>query len=239
MTMKVCEVFVGSIPVPAGIRVGDLIHLNSIAAVNMQAAFQALEEAVHSANASLENIAQVSIFVKSRDDLQAINPVWTPMFPDENDRPTYKFMVAEQDPPVQLEAWAVAGARRRTLQIPNVAHTNPIPMGVRIGDMLFSSRVLPYDPATGKPAEGPARQTGCLFHNVRALLDVGDTKPEYIVQGRLFLADPGYRPLAEQHWSNLVAGANESPVLHLTPYGQGTQLLVMLEVIAHVGWLAG
>lgn len=235
MTMKACEVFLGSNPVPAGIRTGDLIHLNRIAGTDMQTAFLNLQAAVQGAGGTLENVAQVSIFVKARDDLQAINPVWTQMFPDEHDRPTYKFMVAEQDPPVQLEAWAVAGARRRTLQIPNVAHTNPIPMGVRIGDMLFSARVLPYDPATGKPAEGPERQTGCLFHNVRALLDVGDIKPEYIVQGRLFLADPGYRPLAEQHWSNLVAGANESPVLHLTPYGQGTQLLVMLEVIPHVG----
>ena len=155
------------------------------------------------------------------------------MFSDENDRPTYKFMVVEQEQPVQLEAWAVKGARRRTLQIPNVAHTNPIPMGVRIGDMLFSSRVLPFDPATGRPADGPERQTEALFRNVRALLDAGEMKPENIVQGRFFLADPDYWPLAEQEWSNLVGAAPALPALHITPYGQGTQLLIMLEVIAH------
>lgn len=226
------EVFVGSDPVPVGIRTGDLIHLNRIVGADMPSAFRDLRAAIRNAGASEDNIAQVSIFVKNRDDLKAINPVWTEMFPDENDRPTYKFMVTELKQLVQLEAWAVAGGRRRVLQIPNVAHTNPIPMGVRIGDMLFSSRVLPYDPVTGK-AEGPERQTECLFHNVRALLDVGDIKPEYIVQGRLFLADPSYQPMAEKYWNGLVAGAKERPALHITPYGQGTQLLVMLEVIAH------
>lgn len=227
------EVFLGADPVPVGLRTGDLIHLNRIAGTDMQVAFRNLEEAVHSAGATVDNVAQVSIFVKDRDDLKTINPVWTEIFPKDNDRPTYKFMVAAMDQPVQLEAWAVAGARRRTLHIPNVAHTNPIPMGVRIGDWLFSSRVLPYDPATGKAAGGPERQTECLFHNVRALLDAGDIKPEHIVQGRLFLADPSYLPLAEKRWNDLVARAKEPPTLHLTPYGQGTQLLVMLEVIAH------
>ena len=35
--------------------------------------------------------------------------------------------------PFHMEAFALAGARRTVLQIAGVAHTNPIPMGVRIG----------------------------------------------------------------------------------------------------------
>ncbi len=238
--MAFSEVFLRTDPVPVGFRSDDLIHLNRVVGSGpgiqeqMTSAFDTLIMAVEGVGASIDNIAQVSIFVRDREHLRAINPVWVELFPDSDDRPTYKFMVTDLPGGelVQLEAFAVMGAHRRVLQIPKVAHTNPIPMGVRIGSWLFSSRVLPYDPATGKAADGPGRQTECLFHNVRALLDAGEVRPEHITQGRLFLADPSSQGNAVQRWNELIAGAKERPALHVTPYGQGTQLLVMLEVIA-------
>jgi 2-iminobutanoate/2-iminopropanoate deaminase len=217
--MSIREVFLGEDPIPVGIRVGDLVHL--VRLTN----FQELSHAVQAAGASLDNVAQVSFFVRNREDLRDINPPWLEMFPDENDRPTYKFMLADEP---MVEAFAVAGQRRRPLHIPNVAHTNPIPMGVRIGDYLFSSRVLPYDPATGQAVEGVDRQAECLFQNVRALLEVGDMQPAHIRQGRLFLSDLSYQAVAERHWQALTHNA----VLDVTRYTLAPSLLVMLEVIA-------
>jgi 2-iminobutanoate/2-iminopropanoate deaminase len=238
---SVVEVF-GHIddPMPVGVRVGDVLHLSGVTGLGgddvdaqLTRAFDTLRGAVERAGASIDNIAQVSFFLRNRQDIPAINPPWVDVFPDERDRPTYKFMVAELPAGqlVQLEAFAVCGARRTVLHLPGVAHINPIPMGVRIGTMLFSSRVLPYDPATGKPPEGVDRQAECLFGNVRRLLDEGGMQGRHITQGRLFVADRGYVSVAQPHWRDLVAGAS-APSLHVTPYSLAPALLVMLEIIA-------
>ncbi|MCA1648171.1 MAG: RidA family protein [Chloroflexi bacterium] len=233
-------------PVPCGIRVGNLIKglrllgtdphsaaLGRDIDEQLHLAMTNLQHCVERGGATLDNVAQVSFFVKDRADLKAINSPWVETFPDDQDRPTYKFMQADLPGGqlVALECFAVVGARRRVLQIPNVAHTNPIPLGVRIGNMLFSSRVLPYDAATGKPADNVERQAECLFANVRTLLAAGGAKPEHITQGRLFLVDRATQTLAEQHWHALVGSG---PSLHTVQYGLAPALQVMLEFIAVV-----
>jgi enamine deaminase RidA (YjgF/YER057c/UK114 family) len=221
--MTLGEVFLADDPVPVGIRVGDLLHLLRLSDLSQ------LRPAVEAAGATLANVAQVSFFVASRDALREINPPWLQLFPDQHDRPTYKFMLAERP---SLEAFAVAGQRRRPLHIPNVAHTNPIPMGVRIGNYLFSSRVLPYDPANSQPPETVEGQAECLFQNVRTLLQVGEMPPEAIRQGRLFLADLADRPIAERYWESLTRDCPSLPALHVSPYALAPSLRVMLEIIA-------
>lgn len=231
-------------PIPSGIRIGNLIQglrifgtdpetgaLGQDLEQQMHLAMRNLQACVESAGGTLDNVAQVSFFLSHREDLRAVNGPWVEMFPDDQDRPTYKFMQANLpgEQLVSLEFFALAGERRRVLQIPNVAHTNPIPMGVRIGNMLFSSRVLPYDAATGKPADGVERQADCLFQNVRTLLDLGGAKPEHITQGRLFVFDRAHVPIAEQHWRDLVG---PGAVLHTVRYGLAPTLQLMLELIA-------
>jgi enamine deaminase RidA (YjgF/YER057c/UK114 family) len=224
------EVFLGADPIPVGSRVGDLIYVVRISAPDTASGLRDLREIVENAGASLDNVAQVSFFVAGRELLPTINPAWLEVFGDEADRPTYKFMTADlpADRPVALEFFAVAGARRRPLHLPNVAHTNPIPMGVRIGRYLFSSRVLPYDPATGAPPEDAARQAECLFGNIRALLDAGQMPPERITSARLFVSDLAYASLAEPLLRDL-----RVPVApHVTHYTLAPALKVMLELIA-------
>jgi 2-iminobutanoate/2-iminopropanoate deaminase len=107
-------------------------------------------------------------------------------------------------------------------------------MGVRIGNYVFSSRVLPYDPDTGQPPDDVERQADCLFQNVRTLLNVGGAKPEHITQGRIFLLDPSTLRVAERAWKGML-GSAPPPGLHVTQYSLAPSLKVMLEFIAVVG----
>ncbi len=107
-------------------------------------------------------------------------------------------------------------------------------MGVRIGNMLFSSRVLPYDPATGSPAESVEAQAEFAFGNVRRLLEAGGAEPAQITQARLFLADPAYADVALRHWRALIGSPASAPTLHTTHYTLAPALKVMLEFIAVV-----
>jgi 2-iminobutanoate/2-iminopropanoate deaminase len=234
-------------PLPLGTRVGDLIHASRIVGLDLETgqlgagieqqmtfAFHNLRHVVEQGGGSIDNIAQVSFFLKRREDVRAINPPWVELFPDESDRPTYKFMLANLpgDQLVQLETFALVGQRRQPLYLPKVAHSNPIPMGVRIGPMLFSSRVLPHDPATGQPVQGIERQAECLFQNVQALLTLGGFTGRDLLQGRLFVADRAYVPIGDGHWQALTAGSDRAPVLHTVHYDLVPSLLIMLEVIA-------
>jgi len=228
------ELFLGDDPIPVGLRVGELIHAVRVDGTDVGSALDNLYHIVQRAGASLDKVAQVSFFLRDAAQLKTINSAWVRMFPDAEDRPTYKFMTAANLPaekPVHLEFFAVEKQRRKLLRLPNVAHTNPIPMGVRIGDYVFSSRVLPYDPETGQPPDAVERQADCLFQNVRTLLDVGGAKPEHITQGRIFLLDPSTLRVVERAWKSIL-GSGPPPGLHVTQYSLAPSLKVMLEFIA-------
>lgn len=235
-------------PVPAGIRMGDLVHATRITGADpitgvlpgsldaqLGNAFANMSRSIENAGGTIDNIAHVSLFLTdARAGMTAVNAQWVATFPDATDRPTYKFMTTPLigGQLVHIEYFAVVGARRRIVNIPGVAHTNPIPMAVRIGDYLFSSRVLPMDPASGVYPADIATQTDKLFGNVDAVLSEAGMAWQDIVQGRLFLADMSNLGMVERRWSSHFPDRAAQPVLHPIHYDVGPSLLVMLEILA-------
>ncbi|MEE2760988.1 MAG: RidA family protein [Pseudomonadota bacterium] len=235
-------------PVPAGIRIGDLVqglHIAGEDPVNGEIpgdleaqianVFANMKRAVTNAGGGLGNIAHVSVFFEDgRAGMPVLNPLWEETFPDADDRPTYKFITTplRGRRAVQFQFFAVLGASRQVINLPVVAHTNPIPMGVRIGDYLFTSRVLPFDPETGKPGENAAEQADFVFANVTATLEGGGLGWDAVRQGRLFLADMAGLPPLRERWASQCGGAPRP--LHPVNYAVAPTLLVMLEVIAAV-----
>lgn len=246
----ISEIFAhaGTDPIPAGIRMGDLVHGASVSGedpasgdipdsleAQIANAFRNMGGAITNAGGGLGNIAQVSVFFEDgRAGMPLLNAAWEETFPDADDRPTYKFittpLVGRRQ--VQFEFFAVLNASRQVINLPVVAHTNPIPMGVRIGDYLFTSRVLPFSPETGKPGEDAAEQADFVFHNVGATLEAGGMGWDAVRQGRLFLSDMGGLPALRERWSSQFGGAARP--LHPIQYAVAPSLLVMLEVIAAV-----
>ena len=235
-------------PIPSGIRTGDLVHGLRIAGedpasgalpdsleAEIAGAFETMRRAITNAGGGLGNIAQVSVFFEDgRAGMPLLNPLWEEIFPDEDDRPTYKFITTPLvgGRRVQLEIFAVLNASRQVINLPVVAHTNPIPMGVRIGDYLFTSRVLPFSPETGRPGADAAEQADFVFHNVTATLEGGGMSWNDVRQGRLYLSDMDGLPALRERWSSQFGG--EARPLHPIHYAVAPSLLVMLEVIAAV-----
>ena len=236
-------------PIPVGTLVGDLLHVTRISGRDQQTgvlpddvrgqlrnAYAAMRLAVENAGGTLDNVAHVSMYWANwSTDREEMTPPWVKVFPDAADRPTYKFMPAPNLPRgerIAFECYAVPGARRELLAVEGVAHTNPIPLGVRIGRYVFSSRMLPYDPSTGKPADGAEAQAQFLFANTEAMLAQGRMGWRDVVYGRAFLADPPtQRPLVDERWQSVFPDADRRPALNRVKYGGGP-LQVMLEVIA-------
>jgi 2-iminobutanoate/2-iminopropanoate deaminase len=236
-------------PIPVGTLAGDLLHVNRISGRDPQTgtlpdrieaqlknAYANMKAAVENAGGSVNNIAHVSMYWADwAADREQMNPPWVAFFPKDDDRPTYKFMPAPNLPAgerIAFECYAVIGQRRKLLAVEGVAHTNPIPLGVRIGRYVFSSRMLPYDPSTGKPADGAESQATHLFANTGAMLQQGGMGWGDVVYGRAFLADPAsQRAMVDALWEKSMPDAGKRPALNRVKYGGGA-LQVMLEVIA-------
>ena len=197
-------------------------------------AHEHMRRSIESVGGSRANIAQVSMYFQDfARDREAMNPPWVDAFPDDDDRPTYKFLTADLpgDLLVYMDYHAVLGHSRQVLNVEGVAHTNPIPLGVRMGPYLFSSRILPYDPSTGRPPEDVLDQAEHLFRNAEALLHTGGMDWSNVKQGRAFVADLANLPLVADRWAQLYPDESTRPVLHHLRYGGGA-LQVMIEVLA-------
>lgn len=233
-------------PIPSGFRFDDLIvglringadsqtgELGSDIHSQLRTAYSNLRAFVESAGGTLDNVGQVSFFLKDIDHRDLINEPWVKMFPDSGDRPTYKFMPADlaENELVRLEMFAVLGARRKAIHVAGVAHVNPIPMAVQIGRYLFSSRMLPYDPATEKPAGNVQDQADYIFQHASTVLNAAGMGWADVMQGRAFYAEDSGRALIADRWQARFGNTATAPPLHPVQYFAG-DLLVMLEFIA-------
>ncbi len=236
----------GRDPAPAGFRAGDLIVLNRLSGADPQTgelpesldaeiahAFRRLQALLERAGASLDNAGRVGIFLASLADLKAVNERWLAVFPNADDRPTYKFLQTRLDAGrrIELDCMAVAGRRRTLLAIDGVAHTNPIPLAVKVGPMLFSSRVLPVDLAAGRYAETPERQAALSFAHARRLVELAGGTAANITQIRAFVQEPGYRAAIEEQ-VRLLYPEGPRPFLEVLHYPTAGPLLTMIEIVA-------
>jgi len=62
-------------------------------------------------------------------------------------------------------------ARREVIEIPGLGHSNPIPLAVKIGSMVFSGGISGQDPATGKVPSEPERQVALAFENMQKIVE--------------------------------------------------------------------
>ena len=111
-------------PIPMAARVGNFVNTSWIPGRSMETgevpdsveeqAYQCLrnlEYVLAQAGAKPSDVLKVTVFIRSNDQRQAINPAWIEMFPDERDRPARQQSVIETlNYDIQIEAFAVVNA---------------------------------------------------------------------------------------------------------------------------------
>lgn len=121
---------------------------------------------------------------------------------------------------------------RESFDLEGISHTVPIPMGARVGNMLFSSGIMGVDPSTGKLGEGLERQTALAFANMAALLAKAGAQPGDVGHVRVLLQDDGARAEMNKHWLEYFPDANDRPARHTVVGPLRGGMLVQLEIIA-------
>ena len=122
--------------------------------------------------------------------------------------------------------------KRQTLEIPGVTHAAPIPMGVRIGNLLFSSGVPGRDPATGELPDDPARQAELMFENVRALLARAGGGLDDIARVTVYVTDEAYREHLNREWLKAFPDEHDRPARHTQVSELRGGMLIQCELVA-------
>lgn len=123
--------------------------------------------------------------------------------------------------------------RRRSIEVEGVGHgAAPIPMGARVGNVLYSSGIPGVDPQTGKLAEGAAAQAACAFRNMQTLLTNGGATLADVVRMTVYVKDPSAREPVNAEWLRCFPDPHDRPARHTLSYDLQHGMLLQLEVVA-------
>ena len=125
--------------------------------------------------------------------------------------------------------------RPRSIEVEGVSHgAAPIPMGARVGNMIFSSGIMGKDPATDKlPEDGPS-QSKFMFQNLRTLLKNGGATLEDVAHVTAYVKNNDQRAALNEEWLKCFPDPHDRPARHTQVADLQGGTLMQIEVIAVV-----
>jgi len=237
---------------PMGVRIGDALFSSSIAGRDpatgalgdgaekqFDLAFRNLKTLVEQAGLKTDDIAHVTVFIGDAGGRQFINKPWLQTFPDEHNRPARKTTTypLPEGVLVQLQALAIAGGGRQPLEIPGLSHRDPLPMGAKAGNMVYSSVIGGQDPQTNKQVGGTEPQMNQAFENMRALVEQAGGSTNDIGLVWVFLRDKADQPAMIDAWLKMFPKDGDRPARKTIMYDElkGRETLVQLQFTAALG----
>ncbi len=124
---------------------------------------------------------------------------------------------------------------RRSIEVPGVSHGNaPIPMGARVGHLIYSSGIMGKDPATDTlPPDAPS-QAKFMFDNLRSLLAQGGAGLDDVVHVKAYVKDNSHRDALNAEWVKCFPDPHDRPARHTMVVDLPRGMLVQIEVVAVV-----
>ena len=113
-----------------------------------------------------------------------------------------------------------------------MSHDAPIPMGARLGNMVFSSGVAGKDPADGSLPPDPARQAELMFQNVRTLLEHAGATLDDVAHVTVYVKDNAYRQHLNREWLKAFPDEHDRPARHTLLWDLPGGMLIQCELVA-------
>jgi 2-iminobutanoate/2-iminopropanoate deaminase len=195
-------------------------------------ALQHMRRLIEKAGGSLDNIGRAVGFCTRVEDRDLVDQVWMDVFPDPNDKPAFKVLLADLPPGhlARIDCVALLGERRSRIDIPNVSAHDPT---VRIGNLVFTSRCHGNDQTTGKIVEGgldaQARQT---FENLATLVKLAGGTEANITQITTFGREPDYLPVAKRVFEARFSNPTVRPRFNQTVNFVSPSMAIAIEAMA-------
>ena len=238
-------------PDPAAATIDGYTYTNGVIGLNLDtgeipedparqfdAAFSNLVTLLEKSGTSMDEVGLVTVYIPGSDYRRFINDPWSATFTDEDNRPARKtnHVNLPEGVSVQLQAIAVHGERRRTIEIPGLTHRDPLPMACRLGNNVFSSVIGPEDPASGKRVEGgPIAQIRRCFDNVEILMQQAGGSLDNVEHMWVFLSDFAYQSAMVDEWVRTWPEEGQRPSRKTLHYTLGADTLMQVQVTGVVG----
>ena len=122
-------------------------------------------------------------------------------------------------------------ARRETIELEGFAHGNPIPVAVKIGNMVYSGAVAGTNEAGVTPPD-PDEQIGQVFKNIRRIVEKAGGSTHDIAKLDVKLRDMSHRPLVNRYWLERFPDAHDRPARHTSQADLPGTLAIQVEIVA-------
>lgn len=126
-------------------------------------------------------------------------------------------------------------AKGRSLEVPGISHGKaPIPMGARVGNVIYSSAIMGRDPANDSLPGDASSQTRFAFENMQSMLEAGGASLDALVRMTVHVVDESVRGHVNQQWLKYFPDPHDRPARHVVVHDLPGGMLVQLEVVAIV-----
>ena len=123
----------------------------------------------------------------------------------------------------------------RSIHVDGVKHGAPIPMGARVGNMIFSSGIMGADPATGTVPEDLESQCVFAFANMKTMVENAGGTIKNIGTIKVYMKDRSQREAVNRPWLEMYPDEEDRPARHAIEYDAFPPgVLVQLEIVAVV-----
>ncbi|MGH7888032.1 MAG: RidA family protein [Candidatus Binatia bacterium] len=123
-------------------------------------------------------------------------------------------------------------ATRKNIHIKGMEHGAPIPNGVVIGNMIFSSAIGGKDAKTGVLSDDPAEQAEAMFRNLALFMESAGGSPDNIAHVKLYLKDEKYRDAVNGPWVKMFPDEHNRPARHALKVDLRGKNLFQIEIVA-------
>ncbi|MGN6720349.1 MAG: RidA family protein [Candidatus Binatia bacterium] len=123
-------------------------------------------------------------------------------------------------------------AKRKTIHIKGMEHGAPIPNGVVIGNMVFSSAISGKDAKTAVLSPNPDEQAEAMFRNLQLFMESAGGKPENIAYMKVYLKEEKLRDSVNKAWLKMFPDEHDRPARHALKTELRGDNLFQIEVIA-------
>ncbi len=124
------------------------------------------------------------------------------------------------------------GSPRQSIEVPGLSHSAPIPMGAKIGNLVFSSAISGRDPETGVLPDDPQRQAEVLFQNIRRFMEAAGGTTDHIIRMTVYLKEEKYRDHINQEWLKMFPDEKDRPARHALKAELRGDVLFQIELVA-------
>jgi 2-iminobutanoate/2-iminopropanoate deaminase len=238
----------GQEPIAAA-RIGDLVFTSGVPGIDLATgrlaegpeaqfglAFSNLMTLLKQAGSGPEAVGLLTVFIPRREHRAYINKAWLALYPGPN-RPARKTnqVPLPRGMEVQLMATCVLNETRVPVEVLGLSHKDPLPMGARLGPVVFSSVFSPEDPKDGKPAASALAQIDRCFENMKLFMKQAGGSEANINHAWVFMKDFADQPTMVQRWVKNYPEFGDRPARKTLPYDLAGETQIQTQLTGYLG----